>query len=441
MGRFGVGSWVALAIALLAVAPPADAAKLALVIGNSRYATVGALPNPANDAQAMARTLEAIGFRVKLVTDARKSDFETALAEFGHSVGGSDQVVVYYAGHGVQAAGRNYLIPVDARLQEERTLRLESVDLDLVMDQIERAAVRVVILDACRNNPFPATSRGGVRGLAAVTAPSGSLIAYSTAPGQTASDGTSSNGLYTAALLKAIGKSAPIESVFKEVRRTVSQESGGQQVPWESSSLTGDLVLTAPNGTAPALPPVQTPPPGPAAVAPPPPPPPPPGQDDNDEPPPIADDPPGHEPPPGPMRAVRERVRERWQAKDYAGARRICEEARQSGAIEPPGIARLDLMIARTYAAEGNTQRALDELTALTRDRPRSPPAAAAHLEAAGILAQLQRPAEACAEIAAFHATIQRNGQPPQEQRHPKLAQRADHLAERLKCAPPGGAR
>jgi len=441
---------------MLLASGPAAAEKLALVVGNSHYAKVGTLANPVNDATAMARALTGIGFKVTLLTDARKPELEAALNGFGQVVTPADQVLVFYAGHGVQAAGRNYLIPVDARLEEERSLRLETVDLDVIMDQIERAAVRVVILDACRNNPFPAASRGGSHGLAAVTAPSGSLIAYSTAPGQTASDGSGANGLYTAALLKAVAKDVPVESMFKEVRRTVAQASGGAQVPWESSSLTGDLVLaaTAPvPATAPGLP---APADGSAqrvaaAVAPSPPAaagtqPEAEGLEDHAMP--AGDEPapgPGGSPGRGaagagrPLDAVRAQANERWKARDFAGARRILEEARDSGRFPPPAAAFLELWIAKTFAGEGRRREALQRLAELAQSRPRAPAGVLAHLESAHLFGMLEQGADACRELAAFHRAFAAASRMPLEQRNPKLAERARKLAEHLHCPAGGG--
>ena len=429
-------AFVSLVVAVMMTVTPAQAAKLALVIGNSHYAFSGTLDNPVNDAKAMALALEAIGYRVKLVTDAPKSGFEAALAGFGQSVTAADQVLVFYAGHGIQAAGRNYLIPVDAKLQEERSLRLETIDLDVVMDQVERAAVRVIILDACRNNPFPASSRGGSHGLAVVTAPTGSLIAYSTAPGKTASDGSSGNGLYTAALLKAIDKNAPIESVFKEVRRAVSAESGGQQVPWESSSLIGDLFLT---NELPAHTPASAS--GPTAADP---------QDDDT----IPDATEGGV---GAIANIRTKANEHWHAQDYVGARRILEQARTKGTTPAVTLPFLYLWIARIYADEANHQQspppfsaraqALNMMAAANRatalnmlimigvDHPDSSAAIISHVDIAAMLSRMNKTSEACQELAAYRAALAEvRGSNKGEYHYPKIVERATKLEQRLGC-------
>ena len=243
-----------------AVASPAEAARrLALVIGNGDY-TVGPLDNPTNDASLMASTLEATGFEVTLLQDLGYRDLQRAVVRFGRDLAaaGEDTVgLVYYAGHAVQASGENYLIPTDADIQDELDLDIQSLQVSILMKSLERAGNRLnlVVLDACRNNPFKAMSRSGTRGLAKVDAPKGTLLAYSTSPGAVATDGSGRNSPYTKALARMIREpGVPVEQVFKKVRIAVMEATGNQQVPWESSSLTGEFVFQdrAPQPAAPA---------------------------------------------------------------------------------------------------------------------------------------------------------------------------------------------
>ncbi len=223
----------------------AAAGRVALVVGNAAYADAP-LANPANDARAMAARLDRLGFSVQVLTDADRAAMERALVAFSGRLDADTTALFYYAGHGIQSNGRNYLLPVDARIRSEAALRFEAVDVADVLDEIAQSGSRVnfVILDACRNNPFERKVRGGSRGLAAIDAARGTLIAYATAPGSVAIDGESSNGLYTAELLKALdAPGLKAEDVFKRVRIAVSDQSAGLQVPWESSSLTGDFVF------------------------------------------------------------------------------------------------------------------------------------------------------------------------------------------------------
>ncbi|MCC6468078.1 MAG: caspase family protein [Alphaproteobacteria bacterium] len=243
---------VALLGLLVAVAGPARAQsaptaepRLALVIGNSTYEKQ-ALKNPANDARAVAQSLRKLGFTVIERVDAGKKAMEDAILEFGEKLRAGGVGLFYYAGHGVQVRGHNYLVPLDASLPSEASVRVQAVDVDLVLEQMTEARNRanVVILDACRNNPFIAARRGAGAGLAAIDAARGTLIAYSTAPGTVAVDGSGANSPYTASLVRAIEQPGlTVEELFKRVRSTVLEATQGAQTPWESSSLTGDLVL------------------------------------------------------------------------------------------------------------------------------------------------------------------------------------------------------
>ena len=234
---------------------------LALVIGNAAY---GGQPlrNPVNDAKVIAASLRKYGFAVIERTDASKKTMEDAILEFSEKLKAGGVGLFYYAGHGLQVRGHNYLVPVDANLPSEAAVRFQAVDVDAVLEQMAEARNRanVVILDACRNNPFQVASRGAPKGLAAIDAARGTLIAYSTAPGSVASDGDGANSHYTASLVRALGEpNLKVEEVFKQVRRHVAEATGGTQTPWESSSLTGDLIINqsatvgpAPQAVAPA---------------------------------------------------------------------------------------------------------------------------------------------------------------------------------------------
>ncbi len=239
---------VLLLLAALAGTPAHAERRVALVIGNSAY-TFGALANPKNDAELMAKTLTAVGFEVTRLIDADQKSMKRAMIEFGRTLRGSDSVgLFYYAGHGVQVDGENYLIPIGAEIKDEREVAVEAVAVGELLKTMERAAARIniAILDACRNNPFASASRSGSRGLARVDAAAGTIVAYATAPGDVAADGSGGNSPYAAALASAIGEGGvPIEDVFKRTRRSVLASTGNKQTPWESSSLTGDFYFKA----------------------------------------------------------------------------------------------------------------------------------------------------------------------------------------------------
>ncbi len=216
--------------------------KIALVIGNSAYPSA-ALRNPVNDAKAMAAKLSGLGFEVILRTDASQRDMTRAVSQFGQKLRGGSIGLFYFAGHGLQVRGKNFLIPVDAEIENEASTRSEAVDVDQVLEQLGSARLSMVILDACRNNPFERRFRStGSGGLAQIDAPTGTLLAYATAPGKVAYDGTGANGLYTTELLKALDTPGlKVEDVFKQVRINVLKASDNQQIPWESSSLIGEF--------------------------------------------------------------------------------------------------------------------------------------------------------------------------------------------------------
>ena len=229
----------------LSPSPAYASNRVALLIGNSDYPQ-SPLRNPVNDVRAMAKILERLGFDVIRVENGSRLEMEQSIIEFTGRLGEDASGLFYYAGHGVQVKGHNYLIPVDAKLDSEREVRVEALDVDTVLSELEYAGNRlnIVILDACRNNPFERRFRGRSRGLAAVDAARGTLIAYATAPGSVAADGDGSNGLYTEELLRALNRPGlKVEEVFKQVRINVSKRTNSKQIPWESSSLTGEFIF------------------------------------------------------------------------------------------------------------------------------------------------------------------------------------------------------
>ncbi len=225
------------------------APRRALVIGNSRYA-IGVLRNPANDARAMARELTETGFQVTLATDLSREEMLAAISAHATELKLSKAMgLFYFAGHGAQLAWRNYLLPVDAKLDRLEDMRERCVDVNAVIEGIAAAAnpMNVVVLDACRDNPFGSGVRLEQKGLSQLDAPAGTFIAYATAPGNVASDGEGDNGLYTGHLLRElVVPEAKIEDVFKRVRLAVRRSSRGLQVPWESTSLEDDFWFIPP---------------------------------------------------------------------------------------------------------------------------------------------------------------------------------------------------
>lgn len=219
--------------------------RLALVIGNGNY-KASILANPENDARDMKAALERYGFDVMQYENLNQSSMKQVMDEFGGRLKSYDVGLFFYAGHGIQAKGYNYLIPVDADLRSEEQVEYDCVQADRILALMEASGtdMNIIILDACRNNPFERswTRSASGRGLAYMNAPSGTLIAYATAPGSTASDGSGRNGLYTSAILECIKiPDMTILQMFQNVRSIVSSESQKQQIPWESTSLTGDF--------------------------------------------------------------------------------------------------------------------------------------------------------------------------------------------------------
>jgi PQQ-dependent catabolism-associated CXXCW motif protein len=232
--------------------------RVALVVGNSSY-LIGPLKNPVNDAEDMAKVLPTLGFRVTLLRNATHQQMVEAINAFGQELRNGGVGLFYFAGHGVQSRGRNYLVPVNARIEAESQLEFDTVDANRVLAAMDDAGNRVnlVILDACRDNPFARSFRSASHGLAQMEAAQGTYIAFATGPGSVAADGTGRNGLYTQYLLQSLRQpNSDIDKVFRRVTAEVARATGGKQVPWVSSSLTGDFSfrpdVAAPKAGSPA---------------------------------------------------------------------------------------------------------------------------------------------------------------------------------------------
>ncbi len=213
--------------------------RVALVIGNAAYAE-SPLKNPVNDARAMAAALREAGFEVLSRENANLQQMDEAVREFGRRLERAHAGLFYYAGHGMQIKGRNFLIPVGSSFEHEDEVAYRSIDAGQVLDKMDSAKTQVnlMVLDACRNNPFHRTFRARRLGLAEMEAPPGTLIAFATAPGSVALDGDGKHGVYTKHLLKQMGEvGQPVEQFFKQVRIAVAEETRERQIPWESSSL------------------------------------------------------------------------------------------------------------------------------------------------------------------------------------------------------------
>ena len=228
---------------LLALNLSAAVERHALVIGNANYQS-SPLRNPLNDARDMAAALEGLGFQVQSLLDADAPEMEQAILDFGDRLRDGGVGLFYYAGHGVQAQGRNYLIPLQANISREIQLRHKAVDAGLVLDAMGAAnnGLNIVILDACRDNPYANSFRNTTRGLARMDSPTGSLIAYATAPGDVAADGDGRNGVFTKHLLEQMQKpGVQVEQVFKQVTQAVYAETRQRQTPFTTSSLLGEF--------------------------------------------------------------------------------------------------------------------------------------------------------------------------------------------------------
>jgi formylglycine-generating enzyme required for sulfatase activity len=247
---FTLPAAVFLCVILLCVSAATRASaeqRTALVIGNNSY-SFSPLNNPVHDATDVAAALKKRGFRVTLKTNANLKGMETAIREFGASLKGGGVGLFYYAGHGLQVAGANYLVPVGAKIHSESDVKYETIDAGKILDEMENAGngLNIVILDACRDNPFSRRFRDMTRGLAVFnSAPAGTYICYSTGPGQVALDGEGRNSPYAAALLQhMMTPGLSIEQVFKRVRQELGKVTDGKQVPWTLSSLQGEFYFT-----------------------------------------------------------------------------------------------------------------------------------------------------------------------------------------------------
>jgi hypothetical protein len=219
--------------------------RIALVVGNANY-KVRPLKNPRNDADDISRSLRSSGFEVIDLRDASLQQMRNGVRQFGDRLINNDVGLVYYSGHGVEVKGRNYFIPVNADIMREDEIADQGLDVSLILEKMNTAGkgVNILIVDACRDDPFGRSFRSSSRGLAQMDAPRGTIIAYATSPGKVASDGDprERNSPYTKNLVKAMQQpNKPIEQVFKEVRRAVQEETKNQQTPWENTSLSGDF--------------------------------------------------------------------------------------------------------------------------------------------------------------------------------------------------------
>ncbi len=220
--------------------------RVALVIGNSNYME-SPLINPVNDATDIGASLQALGFRVEVATNLSHTQIQEKIQAFGEQLNKADVGFFYYAGHGIQAEGTNYLIPISTDMSNQNAIINEAISISSILQKMEQSGngINIIVLDACRNNPLTrrfSQSPSLEQGLAIVKAPSASFIAYATAPGNVAADGNEKNGLYTQYLLKNINiPGQTIEQLFKKVRGSVVQASNGAQVPWENSSLLGEF--------------------------------------------------------------------------------------------------------------------------------------------------------------------------------------------------------
>ena len=235
--------------------------RLALVIGQSAYKSVPALPNPANDAKAVSDMLTDAGFAVTSASDLSQDEMRARISDFAGQVAakGADTVaLVFYAGHGLQIDGENYLVPVDVDPKREADIPIQAVRLNDVLNTLTSvpSRMRILLLDACRNNPFPELGKSAGHGLAIIDAKigaPGTFVSFSTSPGAEAEDGSGANSPYTTALLASAREPGlPIEDTFKRVRLAVNRTTDGRQTPWDSSSLTEDFRFIGGPAAAPA---------------------------------------------------------------------------------------------------------------------------------------------------------------------------------------------
>lgn len=250
--------WLFMLTAACLLAPSAaEARKVALIVGNSNYANTSRLVNPANDIKLVAASARSAGFDdVTVAANLSVNDFQKAMRDFRAKADGADVAMVYYAGHGIEAQGKNWLIPTDAGLKSDLDLPYEAINLDRLMESVSGAKIRMVILDSCRNNPFGRSWKSGTRavqnGLAGVEADD-VLVIFAAAPGQTAADGTGANSPFATSLAKRLPQpDLPVQLLGGAIRDDVLAATGGQQRPFVSASITGTPVYLVPRaGPAP----------------------------------------------------------------------------------------------------------------------------------------------------------------------------------------------
>jgi formylglycine-generating enzyme required for sulfatase activity len=221
--------------------------RVAIVIGNSDY-SFSPLKNPVNDAKSVTKALKRLNFKVYDYYNLSREDIMRAVNRFTESENRGGTALFFYAGHGVQSNGNNYLVPINSNIKTETDIEFESVNMNRVIGKMNEAGnrVNIVIMDACRNNPFESKYRSVSGGLATVDAPIGSFIAYATAPGSVAADGDDENGVFTKAFINVLEntKGITIEKAFKLIRSSVRQATEGKQIPWTSSSMEGDFFFS-----------------------------------------------------------------------------------------------------------------------------------------------------------------------------------------------------
>ena len=236
---------------LLALTLPAAAKRVALVIGNADYKFVTALANPINDAALMEKALKNIGFEVIRKDNLDQQGMKLALIEFSRKLKqGAEAGMFYYAGHGIEVDGKNYLVPIDSNMQSKEEADVFNFDVNSFLAMMENSGVpfNIMVLDACRNNPFRGMRATG-GGLAPMRAPVGSYVAYATAPGSVAADGDGKNSPFTEALAESIAvPGLALEEVFKQTRTKVRRATSGAQVPFDSSAIEGDFYFLFPKG-------------------------------------------------------------------------------------------------------------------------------------------------------------------------------------------------
>jgi hypothetical protein len=249
-----------LIILISLTAHPAQASRIALVIGNGDYQNVHTLANPINDAKDMATVLKTLGFQVTVKLNASKRTLKKAVRQFGQALRDGDVALFYYSGHGLQSENSNYLVPVEADIESDADIEFEGFNASRVFKEMKQAnsgGVNIMILDACRDNPFQSNSKNIKKGLAEMRSPVGSLLAYATAPNLASyGDTQQRNSIYTKYLLKGLREKPwmSILDLLTDVTRQVVKETNGKQVPWQSASLTQRFCFGRCGGGSPSVP-------------------------------------------------------------------------------------------------------------------------------------------------------------------------------------------